>query len=213
MPFRLRKRTIAEAMIDVLIAPFVFFAVLFVSSLPLLLLTIFLCLLSMWLAGEPLGNPLPTPEQWFVVLALWCVVALAAIPLAIRDYFSEHGYELVWEPSDECHEFARRTADQLLNEEFAAVYDQFSEELQSKMTLEQFEQHVQAIWGESGRWTSYGAAQEVRDGALYPNANALIRIEFRHFAQKTSILELHVNHSEETKVLHFAYDYAHEVEE
>ena len=138
MPIVRRKKTIRGALRDVAIAPFAFLLAGVVLNLAWLVLALILMLLCMSLGREPWMNLIPSKEVAFTLLGVIAFVALAAIPLAIRDYFADGGYEHVLEPSPEAVGRAREFAQSLMKADYDACYQQFSPALRSEMSLAEF---------------------------------------------------------------------------
>lgn len=205
MPYVQRKKSIVTAIKSILLAPVALLFVGIVTGLPFLILGAILCVWCMWMAGEPWGNVMPTQEQFIVCLIVVAFVALAAIPLAIRDYFSNGGYETVWEPSADLDEFARTIGNQLLAGDHDSVYACYSDELKSEVTRTQFEQRIRSVHDKLGRWVDIENACEV-PGLLCRDASALVRVEFLHDSRLRSTLDLHLLDGASRQIVFFAYD-------
>ncbi len=135
MPLVQRKRTVLSAIRDVCIAPFVFVLAAIYLRWWRVLLIIGMMLPCMWLAREPLASLAPTRDDLWVLLFCLGFVALAAIPLAIRDYFSDGGFETVWQRDDACVAAGQRYASLLIEGNLKSLYERFSEDLQKRMPM------------------------------------------------------------------------------
>lgn len=77
-------------------------------------------------------------KDFFILAGTGLFVAIAATPLALRDHFSNGGYEIAFEPSEEVMDQARIYGKMLLNQQFGAIYKSFSDELQSNESADEF---------------------------------------------------------------------------
>jgi hypothetical protein len=120
MPVKPKKPTIRGAVQDVLFAPFLFVFVAVYSFRWILLFAVG-CMALCWLLGADMLGLVPRRETVFALIGSFAVVAIAAIPLAIRDYFSGKGSGFVWEPDESCLTAVRGYAEMILSREYGSL--------------------------------------------------------------------------------------------
>jgi hypothetical protein len=149
MPLIRRPRSLWKALRDVAIAPPMFLLVGVLAGLPWVLLSLVL-VACLWLAAEPLGDLAPWGEVVFGIGGVAAIVTVAAIPLAMRDYFSGGGCETVWMRSPACEDAARGYAELLIAGDGHRVYDRFAPSLRAELPRSLLEHSIRVLhahWG------------------------------------------------------------------
>lgn len=119
-----------------MLTPVNFLAAGFLLNLPWLLLIAVLWLVSIWLSGQPVGLWLPDRETIFILMGVMVFVALAAIPLVIRDCFANRGYERIWVPTPKATDVASGYIGWLIDEQPDRLYERFSPELKARVGID-----------------------------------------------------------------------------
>ena len=161
----------------------------------------------MWMANEPLVNLLPSLETGYMLLGVMAFVAFAAIPLALRDYFSNGGYETIWQPTSGCLHAAIRHIDQLISGNVPGFWSAFSHTLQSEIPAEEFSREFRALTDELG-WPVSIASHEESEIPDYvyndPNYDStidcIVQIVLNHAGTNQSLLSLYMNSEESFQI-------------
>ena len=195
-----RKRTIRSAICDVLLAPFVFILAGIVTSLVWLALVFGLMLFCMWTAREPLATLIPSMETVYTMLGVIVFVAIAAIPLALRDYFSNGGFETVWEPTGESLNAAKSHIDKLIARDVTGFCSAFSSARQSELQQSEFDSEFKSLTDELGWPVSIANHAEIEipehvfSGPDYDSTiDCIVQIIMNHSGDKQSIVFLYLN--------------------
>jgi hypothetical protein len=120
MPLKPQKPTVRGAVQDVLLAPFVFVFAAAYTFRWILLFGVG-CMALCRLFGADMSGLTPRRETVFSLIGSFALVAIAAIPLAIRDYFSGTGGGLVWEPDESCLTAIRGYAGMILTRDYGSL--------------------------------------------------------------------------------------------
>jgi hypothetical protein len=212
MPLVKRKRSLLDIPINVMGAPFVFLFVNFVMAAPFLVLGLILLLFCMWMAGEPLSAHVPTKETIYLLLGTIVGIALAAIPLAIRDYFANGGYDTVWERTPECIQAGETYANLVLTQQYESLYAKFSEHLRTERTLSELCMRFEAISKSVGPPVAVNSVDEdvmsqptstEEDGG--DDVDGILRIVFDHENDNQSVLVLFLNCNRAFEVVELLY--------
>jgi hypothetical protein len=151
MPLVTHKKTIKDAIRDVAIAPFVFLLVNAWDNIHWLILGLILMFFSVWLAGENLAALIPTKNAVFIFLIMIVFIAVAAIPLALRDYLFGDKYQLVWTPTPGCITAALSHVNTMIAGDLGRFYFAFSPKLKSIITEKQFFCNHDKVWSKNGK--------------------------------------------------------------
>ena len=186
---------------DVLLAPFVFLLVGIVSNLFWLGLILILMLFSMWMAREPLTDLVPSMETVYMLLGIIAFVAVAAIPLALRDYFSNGGFETVWEPTTSgCLHASKHHVNQLVAGDVVGFYSAFSTELQSRIPAEELDREFKYLTDELGFPVSIADQEEseipkyvFNDPDYDSSIDCIVQIVMNHSNDRQSQIALYLN--------------------
>ncbi len=195
-----RKRTIRAAIRDILLAPFVFILAGIVTNLVWLFLIVGLMLFSMWMAREPLANLLPSVETVCTIIGVIVFVAIAAIPLALRDYFSNGGFETVWEPTSGCLHAAKQHVDQLIGGNVSGFCSAFSPALHLEFSQTEFDTEFKTLANELGWPVSIADQQETEipedvfnDPDYDSTIDCIVQIVMNHSNDRQSQIALYLN--------------------
>gem|GEM_PF-5777472 len=92
------------------------------------------------------------PSQETIVVSLYGIafISIAAIPLAIRDFFSGEDKELIWLPDEKCVSLSARFANCLLARDFNGAFNLLHPEEQSCTSLDEFISTFASIWDSLG---------------------------------------------------------------
>lgn len=146
MAFNKRRKSLLKTLRDILISPFVFVFVVAWSNRIILCLTLVFMLFCMWMNKESLRDLIPNQETLVITLLSFGFISFAAVPLALRDYFSDSRYELLWIPTDGASEAGERIAQQLLAGDIQQLYSSFSPELKSRLSDKQFAAWLSSVF-------------------------------------------------------------------
>jgi hypothetical protein len=195
-----RKRTIRAAIRDILLAPFAFILAGIVTSLVWLVLAVVLMLFSMWMAREPLTNLLPSMDTVYTIIGVIVFVAIAAIPLALRDYFSNGGFETVWEPTSGCLHAAKRHVDQLIAGNVSGFCSVFSHTLHLELPQTEFDSEFKTLTNELGWPVSIADQEEAEipehvfnDPDYDSTIDCIVQVVMNHSNDKQSLIALYLN--------------------
>ena len=202
-----RKRTIRAAIRDILFAPVAFILVGILSNLVWLGLAAILMLFTMWMAREPFANLLPSRETIYLLFGVMVVVAVAAIPLALRDYFSDGGYETVWQPTSGCLHATERYIDQLIKGNVPGFCSAFSPVLQAEIPIAEFDREFRVLTDELGWPLSIADHEETEipdyiynDPDYDSTTDCIVQIVMNHSGAKQSLIALHLNSAESFQI-------------
>ena len=208
-----RKRKIHRILADVAIAPFAFVFVGVVTGLPTLGLIAVLMVISMWLSGEPfanLANLVPTAETGITAIVLFCFVALAAVPLAIRDHLLSGGYEVIWQPTEGCMAVAEDYVESWRSGNIESLRRNFSERLGSQMTAADLAQEFELLTHELGKPVSVESVEEQEIYCSFPetsggdqHVDCVIKGVLRHASGRSSTVVFEMNSREAFRIEEF----------
>ncbi|MEZ5942387.1 MAG: hypothetical protein R3C18_13420 [Planctomycetaceae bacterium] len=202
-----RKKTIRGALRDVAIAPFVFILAMAWANRFWLALAIGLMLFCMWMAREPLAGLIPNTETLYMWLGVIAFIAIAAVPLAIRDYFSNRGYETVWQPTKGCFEATKQHVDLLISGNFQQFHSSFSESLQFHLPRIQFQSDFDALIREFGALQSISDMEEMEipehiftDPDYDSATDCIVQVALNHAGHNKSLIALYLNSSKSFEI-------------
>ncbi len=195
-----RKKTIRGALRDVAIAPFVLVLAMAWANRFWLALAIGLMLFCIWMAREPLAGLIPNMETLYMWIFVIAFIAIAAIPLAIRDYFSNGGFETVWEQTDGSLDAAKRHLDLLIQGDVPEFYSAFSEELQSEIPRTEFQAILDTMIRELGPLESISDIEETEiPEYVFTNPDfdstidCIVQVVVNHSGQNKSLVAFYLN--------------------
>lgn len=212
MPLIKRKKTIRNALRDVLLAPFVVIGVSLCVHRWLLITTFCVTLVVMWMAREPLSGLVPGTRTIFTWVGVCLVLMLAAVPLAIRDYFADGGYEVVWVPDKRCLESAAGHIQHLIAGDLSAFYCCLSETTRLKVSMEAFEARIRSITKRMGfpagvsnliEVEMFSEARPVDDNSA--TADCAVSVLLTHANQGRSEMQLYLNSNESFQIVDFEF--------
>ena len=155
-----RKKTIRNALRDVAMAPFVFIFVMAWANRIWIVLAILLMLFCMWMAHDPLAGLVPSLENLYIWLLVIAFIAIAALPLAIRDYFSNGGYETVWRPTDGYQAAAIKHVGALLAGDSHRLISSLSPRFKTRTNLDYFAVEITSFSKDMGPSVSVTSVDE-----------------------------------------------------
>lgn len=210
MPIITRKRTIRGALRDILIAPLVLVLAMTYANGWWLALCVLLAISLTWLNGEPLANLVPSRESLIIGLGTLAFIAFAAIPLAIRDYFSDGGMETVWVPSEETTSAARSLAQLLLARDYASYYEHFAPTLQARLPYDSFADEMMSLTYVAGPLIAIEDARELEFADLQrfesSHFDAIVQVAFAHTWGRKSLLTLYLMCGENAQIVGFNHE-------
>ena len=203
------KRTIRAAIASVLLAPFITMTIGFLSSLFFFLLILPLLLFCMWVSREPLTDLWPSMETIYVILGSMVFIAVAAIPLAIRDFFSTGGYETVWQPTDGSQEAAEHYAASLRNGHLHEFVSELPGWSKGECVREDFLADAKMVLDELGPITSIEDVEEIaiaeellNDTDYDVSVDSVVQVFFMHSGQENwSMLTLQMKSLESFRLM------------
>lgn len=208
-----RRKTIRSAILDVVLAPFVLMLIMAWVNRVWLALILALMLFSMWMAPEPAAKLIPDVETLATCLGAMAVIAIAAIPLAIRDYFSEGGYETVGQPTEGCLDAAAEYADQLIAGDIDGLYSSFSTRLRAEISAEGFGNVISAITKAIGPPVSIADLEELAipeqvftEPDNEPAFDCMVRVILSHADQQESAILLGLNSRHSLGIAKFQFE-------
>ena len=210
MPIVKRRRTIRAALRDVAIAPFVFILFGFWHNAIWLTFLVVLLIILMVSRPGPLADFLPSIEAFYNLLGVFALVALAAVPLALRDYVANGGYETVWEPSEQVNAKVQEFGELLIAGEYQAFHDHFSPLLKTRCSVVQLSGqmldtnrllgppvsicHVTEVEIQEHAFSELGSDQ---------STDAVAQLQFSHATCRKSNLTLYLNTQQSFQITEF----------
>lgn len=179
MPVVMRKRRLLFYLAEILLAPIALIGVGFVTSWLIILIGIACWSLCLLISGEGIQLQRPSQETIATVVGTCVFIAIAAVPLVIRDYIVTGGKECVWMPDDKCLEVGTRFAERLLAKDFLGAFELLgSSDQDAEWRLDQFAAAFRHVGDKCGypQFVAYVGEVPCTPPAGFPVGTALANI-------------------------------------
>jgi len=149
MPLVTRKRGLLSCIADVVFAPIAFVGAGLITTWPFLLLAAACAVFCFSVSAQTLELDWPSREFIIIAVGTLVFIALAAVPLVIRDYILSAGLEYVWIPDEKCVMVGRQFAEFLLSHNFQGAFALMHPEAKANMDIKQFSRSFLQCWEQS----------------------------------------------------------------
>jgi hypothetical protein len=202
MPLVHRKYSLLLAARDVFLAPFLLVLVEIIRNRWWMLLIVTLGPLLMWFHNEPFPKLVPGAEAICTAVAVFVFIAIAAIPLAIRDYLNSVP-QLTWVSTEECRQIAKGYGELLVERRFSELYSHCCDVLKKKMSYDRMREVIDQNFAANGFPDAICEVEEMPMDTINGEnrADAKVRIVLQHSRfQQTLALTFHLLSTENYQI-------------
>ncbi len=214
MPYVKRKSKIVDAVYQIVLAALLF-TVLCLMAYPIGWVFGNFC---NWLSGAPMESLELSGKDYCILLGVGLFAAIAATPLALRDYVSNGGYDVVFEPSEEVMEHGRVFGKMLMNQQFGAIYKSFTDELQTWFSVDEFLEELNWELKSLGVPTAIESVQETESGygneldrdidsTIESQPDPFVTVQFSHAGGEESVLTMRLDLNSKTRISRFCFSH------